>query len=70
MEASFNLKFNSPSAARIGFESTEYVVDEDDGSVTVVVSILDGELSGDVLVNISTTDGSATSSGKISLQIH
>jgi hypothetical protein len=50
-------------AARIGFERTEYVVDEEDGSVTVVVRVLDGTLSGDVEVEFNTIDGSATTSG-------
>jgi hypothetical protein len=52
-------------AARIGFERTEYVVDEEDGSVTVVVRVLDGTLSGDVEVEFTTADGSATSSAPV-----
>ena len=43
---------------------TEYGVDEDDGSVTVEVQVLQGSLSADVEVELTTRDGSATSSGE------
>ena len=43
----------------IGFEKTMYTVEED-GQVSVDVSVLEGSLSGEVLVRIMTRDGSAT----------
>ena len=61
------LLFLVSTAARIGFERTEYVVDEGDGSVTVVVRVLDGTLSGDVEVEFNTIDGSATTLGNFLL---
>ena len=47
-------------AAVIGFEETEYTVAENGGSVSVVVSLLDGQLSDDVTVVFTTEDGTAT----------
>ena len=47
-------------AAVIGFEETEYTVQENGGSVSVVVSLLDGQLSDDVTVVFTTEDGTAT----------
>ena len=44
----------------IGFEETEYTVSEGGGSVPVVVSVLEGELSEDVTIVFSTEDGTAT----------
>jgi hypothetical protein len=44
----------------IGFEETEYTVSENGGSVPVVVSVLEGELSEDVTIVFSTEDGTAT----------
>lgn len=37
-------------------------MDEEDGAVTVFVSLFEGELTGDVVVRLTTSDGSATSS--------
>lgn len=51
---------------RIGFEETEYSVNEGDGSVTVFVAVLGTTRpSDDVEVTLNTRDGSATSSGLI-----
>ena len=49
------------SAAVIGFEQTEYSGDESDGAIQVFVAVLQGELSGPVVVRISTMDGTALS---------
>ena len=49
-----------PVGAVIGFEETEYTVSENGGSVPVVVSVLEGELSEDVTIVFSTEDGTAT----------
>ena len=57
------MDFQISTAATIGFEQTEYVVDEEDGSVTVGVRVLNGNLSAEVEVELTTTDGTATSSG-------
>ena len=48
----------------IGFERSLYEVDEEDGSVTVAVRVLEGTLANDVEVLLTTTDGTATSSGE------
>ena len=45
----------------IGFEETEYSGSESDGEIEVVVAVLQGELSGPVVVRISTMDGTALS---------
>ena len=47
-------------AAVIGFELTEYFVDEAASSVMVVVLVLEGELSETVDVRLTTSDGTAT----------
>ena len=52
------------TAAVIGFERSLYEVDEEDGSVTVAVRVLEGTLANDVEVLLTTTDGTATSSGE------
>ena len=44
----------------LGFEETEYIVDEND-TVIVNVVVLEGEISGIVRVRVTTRDGSATS---------
>ena len=46
--------------AVIGFEETEYTVAENGGSVPVVVSVLEGELSEVVTIVFSTEGGTAT----------
>ena len=45
----------------IGYEETEYSGSESDGEIEVVVAVLQGELSGPVVVRISTMDGTALS---------
>ena len=54
----------SPSDPVIGFErgvdgSLRYSVSESDGSVTLTVLVLSGEIDDDVVVNVRTRDGSA-----------
>ncbi len=53
------------AAVTIGFDPTEYAVNEADGSVTLRVRILDGVLEREVVVDFETTPGSATSSGNL-----
>ena len=48
------------TVVQIGFEELVYEVNEEDGTVRVYVSILDGALSSDVVVGIVTGDGTAT----------
>ena len=45
----------------IGFEPAAYTVNEDDGTVTLFVRVLDGELARPVTVGFNTEDGTATS---------
>jgi hypothetical protein len=47
-------------AVRIGFDPTAYSVNEGDGVVTLEVAVLDGVLETEVVVRISTNNGSAT----------
>jgi hypothetical protein len=47
--------------AVIGFEETVYNASESDGEIEVFVAVLQGVLSGPVVVRISTMDGSAIS---------
>ena len=47
------------SLATVGFTQSEYIVDEDDGLVTVVL-ILSNPLSTDIIVLVRDTNGSAT----------
>ena len=54
---------NNFTEVTIGFEETVYSVLETDGSVMVPVVLLVGELSSDVMVRITTDDGTATGSG-------
>ena len=49
------------TAAVIGFEATQYTVGENQGSASLVVAVLDGELSDDVTVVFTTEEGTATS---------
>ena len=51
------------TAVIIGFEQTEYMVDEEAGQVTVGVVVLDGVLNRTVDIAFTTQDGSATSGG-------
>ena len=48
-------------AAVIGFEKMMYNGSESDGEIEITISVLQGELSGPVVVRISTRDGSALS---------
>ena len=43
----------------IGFEESVHFVNEGDGTVTVFVVVRDGEPSGDVIVEVSTANGTA-----------
>ena len=47
------------SVVRIGFNPTTYSVHEDEGSVSVVVSVLLGILGRDVIVSLQTLNGTA-----------
>jgi hypothetical protein len=53
------------TAVTIGFDSTDYTVNEADGSVTLMVRLLNGILEREVVVDFETTPGSATSSGNL-----
>lgn len=53
----------SSTAVQIGFLQTLYSVNEEEGLVTVQVGVISGSLTSDVNVEITSTDGSATSSG-------
>lgn len=54
----------SSTAVQIGFLQTQYTVIEETGSqVTVLVGVIDGSLTSEVNVEISSIDGTATSSG-------
>jgi hypothetical protein len=54
----FSAHFLIPAAV-IGFEETMYSANESDGEIEVFVAVLQGELSGPVVLRISTMDGSA-----------
>ena len=43
----------------IGFVHANYTVDEEDGTVSLIVEVISGSLSIDVLVTLRTTDGKA-----------
>ena len=49
------------AVATIGFEQTLYSASEADGVVQVAVAVLDGALTRDVQVRITSTDGTAIS---------
>ena len=49
------------TAVTIGFDPDQYSVNEDDGSVSLTVQVLAGELARAVSVNFLTQDGTATS---------
>ena len=55
--------FTPFSGVTIGFNITEYSVNEDAGSVSAVVSVLNGTLARDVSVRVFTSDATATSEG-------
>ena len=45
----------------IGFRPVDYTVSEDAGTVTLIVQLIDGELARPVQVDLTTVDGTATS---------
>ena len=53
------------TAVTIGFDSTEYMVSENNGSVTLNVRLFSGVLEPDhdILVTFNTTSGNATTAG-------
>ena len=53
----------------VGFDPTEYEVDEDDGSVTLTVRLISGVLERNVTVFFQTGPGTATSTGTSNLII-
>jgi hypothetical protein len=53
------------AAVTIGFDPADYTVNEADGSVTLMVRLLNGVLEREVVVDFETTPGSATSSGNL-----
>ena len=53
----------------VGFDPTEYEVDEDDGSVTLTVRLISGVLERNVTVFFQTGSGTATSAGTSNLII-
>ncbi len=52
-------RFPTSIVVRIGFEKTEYTVEETEGVVSLKVTVLEGELDREVAVVISTDSGSA-----------
>ena len=57
------------TAVVIGFEEIQYTVGENSGSVSVVVAVLQGELSEDISVVFTTDDGTASSQCKLNLTL-
>ena len=52
----------------IGFNQTSYSVQEDAGSVTVSVSVMNGTISQDVIITLSTAPGGTATGGIIVLR--
>ena len=52
----------------IGFNQTTYSVREDAGSVTVSVSVMNGTISEDVIITLSTAPGGSATGGIIVLR--
>ena len=52
----------------IGFNQTTYSVREDAGSVTVSVSVMNGTISQDVIITLSTAPGGSATGGIIALR--
>ena len=50
---------NIPAAVTIGFDSTDYRVDENVGAVAVNIRVINGTLQKEVMVSISTVDSTA-----------
>ena len=48
----------------IGFLETRYTVDEDDGTVNLLVGLISGNLTKDIVVRFYTEDGTATRKNK------
>ena len=51
--------------ATIGFNQTTYSVREDAGNVTVSVSVMNGTISQDVIITLSTAPGGSATGGII-----
>jgi hypothetical protein len=49
-----------PAVIRIGFQPDTYSVSEGDGVVTLEVAVLEGALDRDLIVKVTTSDGTAT----------
>ena len=64
-----NFMIDNFTEVTIGFEEMVYLVLETAGRVVVPVVLLDGELSSDVTVRITTEDGTATGSGNWEQQL-
>ena len=52
-------------AVTIGFVPEEYLVNETDGSVVLMVHLIDGVLEREAVVSFETSPGSATSAGNL-----
>ena len=50
----------------IGFESTDYTVSETDGQIILVVRVLEGQVSGRVVLYLTTRDDTAVCKAKLS----
>ena len=59
MQGEYNLITFTISVVTIGFSRTPYSVSEDAGSVSVTVSVQTGTLDRDVVVTLSTVNGTA-----------
>ena len=62
------LMYHSFSPVTIGFNQMIYSVREDAGSVTVSVSVINGRISGDTIVTLSTALGGSATGGVIALR--
>ena len=51
------------TAVEIGLQQTTYTISEDDGTVTICAHVATGELEREVVVNLTTIDNTATSTG-------
>ena len=51
------------TAVEIGLQQTTYTISEDDGTLTICAQITTGELERQVVVNFTTIDNTATSTG-------
>ena len=55
----YNFSLSTTTVAVIGFERNLYSVDEATGQIVLGIAVLSGELSGDVIINLETADGTA-----------